>query len=219
MSKGRTYESRPVPGSEDALHPLAWAERLFNLKELRKDFKPSEEPSPVLMGFLEKYGMGPTTKPVEFPDGLPTTQEDLLNFRLLPNGKFVRKGKSPFRRGSYLDLSSESALENCRKISSSVEQNQLTPVDSNAKYLSRDYLRQWHNKRWERHQLFSEFFTPHYKYRLNQDGQEYRYSGLWRLDDAMRQSIKQRLNPDGTYKARNNSRFEADWNTYPWAFY
>nr|VZI51489.1 unnamed protein product [Spirometra erinaceieuropaei] len=77
MSKGRTYESRPVPGSEDALHPLAWAERLFDLKELRKDFKPCEEPSPILMvcrlkpwkgihfyekGFLEKYGMGPTTK-------------------------------------------------------------------------------------------------------------------------------------------------------------
>uniref|UniRef100_A0A0X3PZY1 39S ribosomal protein L30 n=1 Tax=Schistocephalus solidus TaxID=70667 RepID=A0A0X3PZY1_SCHSO len=260
LSKGRTYESHPVPDSEDALRPLGWAERLFDLKKLRKDFKPCEEPSPVLMvcrlkpwkgihfyekGFLEKYGMGPTTKmhkwvlvkntphvvkeldnikhlvrvqPVEFPDGLPTTQEDLLNFRLLPNGKFIRKGNSPFRRGSFLDLSSDLALETCRKISS-MEATLLTPMDANAKYLSRAYLRQWHNQRWEQHKLFSEFFTSHYKYRLNQDGQEYRYSRLWRLDDAMRQSIRQRLNPDGTYKARNNSRFEADWNTYPWSFY
>ncbi|VDQ11395.1 unnamed protein product [Trichobilharzia regenti] len=87
------------------------------------------------------------------------------------------------------------------------------------RYLTRRYLRQWHNKKWENFEFFKEFFTSHYKYKLNQDGNEYRYSGLWRLDKSILQSVESRRNPDGTMKQPNNNRFEADWNTYPWSKY
>ncbi|VDD80745.1 unnamed protein product [Mesocestoides corti] len=166
---------------------------------------------------LERYGIGPETKPVSFPDGLPLSEEDLINFRLLPNGNFVRRGFSPFRSGKPLNLENWDIItkQNIDLTAPSCVVN----APENPRYLSRAYLRSWHNQRWQHHKLFSEFFTAKYRYRLNQDGQEYRYNGLWRLDDAIRQSLSQRSNADGTYKARNNSRFDADWGTYPWAFY
>ncbi|KAL5961959.1 39S ribosomal protein L30 mitochondrial [Taenia solium] len=257
--KARTYESKPVPGSLDHIDPLAWAQRLFDLHEIRKAYTYPSKPSPILMicrvrpikgttfferAFLEKYGIGPKTKqhqwkvvkntprtvdeidrikylvrvqPVSFPDGLPLSEDDLINFRLLPNGDFVRRGISPFRPGKPIDLAEFKIIEHPR-----VSENTtlcIPDLEENPRYLTRDYLKNWHNQRWQHHKLLSEFFTAKYKYRLNQDGQEYRYSGLWRLDDAMRQSLRQRKNLDGTYKTRNNSRFEADWGTYPWAFY
>lgn len=181
-------------------------------------------------------------QPVCFPDGLPVSEDDFLNFRLLPNGNFVRRGNSPFRTGKPIDLSECTVLQVAPPSNEGIKDVrccyfldllltirvssllffcifQLETTKKNPRYLTRAYLRGWHNQRWQRHQLFSEFFTTKYKYRLNQDGQEYRYNGLWRLDDAMQQSLSQRTCPDGTYRARNNSRFEADWGTYPWAFY
>ncbi|VDM34521.1 unnamed protein product [Hydatigera taeniaeformis] len=153
-------------------------------------------------------------QPVSFLDGLPLSEDDLVNFRLLPNGVFVRRGNSPFRSGKSLDLAEFEIIKHpC------VSEDKIPEVNENSLYLTRSYLKSWHNQRWQHHKLLSEFFTAKYKYRLNQDGQEYRYSGLWRLDDAMRQSLSQRKSLDGTYKARNNSRFEADWGTYPWSFY
>ncbi len=44
-------------------------------------------------------------QPVSFPDGLPSSEEDYVNFRLLPNGNFVRRGASPFRPGKPIELS------------------------------------------------------------------------------------------------------------------
>lgn len=79
--KARTYESKPVPGSLDHIDPLAWAQRLFDLHEIRKAYTYSNEPSPVLMicrirpikgttfferAFLEKYKIGPKTKVNKF---------------------------------------------------------------------------------------------------------------------------------------------------------
>lgn len=84
-------------------------------------------------------------------------------------------------------------------------------------YLTRAYLRQYHNRQWSKHQLFSEHFASHYRYKLNQDGMEYRYSRLWRLDDAMSQSLQNQFNSDGTRKAPNQNRFQANWMTYPWS--
>lgn len=43
-------------------------------------------------------------QPVSFPDGLPLFEDDLVNFRLLPNGDFVRRGSSPFRPRKPIDL-------------------------------------------------------------------------------------------------------------------
>lgn len=75
--KGRTYESRSVPGSADDIDPLAWAQRLFDLHEIRKSFTYSENVSPLLMvcrlkpmkgttfyekAILEKYAIGSNTK-------------------------------------------------------------------------------------------------------------------------------------------------------------
>ncbi|KAM7541412.1 hypothetical protein Aperf_G00000028490 [Anoplocephala perfoliata] len=156
-------------------------------------------------------------QPVTFPDGLPECAEDLINFRLLPNGKFVRRGSSPFRPGKPMNISQWKIVDQTNIVESILPC--VVESNENKRYLTRQYLRQWYNQRWQHHQLFSEFFTTKYKYRLNQDGLEYRYNGLWRLDDAMRQSLNLRRNADGTYRAHNNSRFEADWGTYPWSFY
>ena len=75
--KSRTYESKPVPGSTDDVDPLAWAQRLFDLNEIRKNYTYSNDSSPVFMicrlkpikgttfferAFLEKFGIGPDTK-------------------------------------------------------------------------------------------------------------------------------------------------------------
>lgn len=50
-------------------------------------------------------------QPVIFPDGLPLNDEDMVNFRLLPNGNFVRRGRSPFRPGKPLNLSHLEIIE------------------------------------------------------------------------------------------------------------
>ncbi|VDL19184.1 unnamed protein product [Hymenolepis diminuta] len=257
--RARTYESKPVPGSIDAVDPLAWAQRLFDLHEIRKNYTYSLDASPIFMicrlkpikgttfferAFLEKFGIGSDVKmsnwkliknspqnaidldhikhlikiqPVTFPDGLPESEEDMINFRLLPNGKFIRRGNSPFCSDKSINLSEWKIVERPNICGSNLPS--VLKRDENCRYLSRNYLRSWHNQRWQHHKLFSEFFTAKYKYRLNQDGLEYRYNNLWRLDDAMRQSLNHRRNADGTYRTNNNSRFEADWGTYPWSFY
>nr|CDS34120.1 39S ribosomal protein L30 mitochondrial [Hymenolepis microstoma] len=259
LGKARTYESKPVPGSIDAIDPLAWAQRLFDLHEIRKNYTYSPDSSPIFMicrlkpikgttfferAFLETYGIGSDVKignwklvknspqnaknldhikhlikiqPVTFPDGLPESEADMLNFRLLPNGKFIRRGNSPFRSDKPINISEWKIVEQPKVEGSNLPDT--LKCDENYRYLTRSYLRGWHNQRWQHHQLFSEFFTAKYKYRLNQDGLEYRYNGLWRLDDAMRQSLNHRRNTDGTYRTNNNSRFEADWGIYPWSFY
>ncbi len=80
--KGRTYESQPVPGSQDHVDPLAWAQRLFDLHEIRQSYKFSDKPSPIFMicrlkpikgtpffekALLEKFGIGPKTKVHHIP--------------------------------------------------------------------------------------------------------------------------------------------------------
>ncbi|CAH8510732.1 unnamed protein product [Schistosoma intercalatum] len=195
---------------------------------------------------LEKYGLGKDTKnhnwvvvkntpsvnrdlyeikhliriqPVIFENGLPT-ESDLLACRLLPDGRFFR------HRGLSVDSQLlDSSEPNQTNLS---VYNPNRPYDlkallhsnkENFRYLSSAYLRKWHNKRWANHDFFKEFFTSHYKYKLNQDGNEYRYSGLSRLDKAITHSLESRRNPDGTLKQPNCNRFDADWNTYPWSRY
>ncbi|VEL10403.1 unnamed protein product, partial [Protopolystoma xenopodis] len=195
---------------------------------------------------LEKYGIGPRTKlhswvvvkntpsvneelyaikhlirvqPIEFPHGLPNSLSDIARWRLLPNGRFVIHPIS--------NISSKFSEEDATSISQIAGSNSLLSTDvekildrdqKHRPYLSRRYLREYYNLQHCRHKTFSQFFTSSYLYRLNQDGNEYRYSKLWRLDDAMRQSIQFRTHPDGTQRNKN-PRFEADWSTYPWTNY
>ncbi|XP_018649808.1 hypothetical protein Smp_102490 [Schistosoma mansoni] len=195
---------------------------------------------------LEKYGLGKDTKnhnwivvkntpsvnrdlyeikhliriqPVIFENGLPT-ESDLLACRLLPDGRFFR------HRGLSVDsqlLDSSGPNQVNLSTYNPNQSNDLKALlhskEENFRYLSRTYLRKWHNKRWANHDFFKEFFTSHYKYKLNQDGNEYRYSGLSRLDKAITHSLESRRNPDGTLKQPNCNRFDADWNTYPWSRY
>ncbi|CAH8498590.1 unnamed protein product [Heterobilharzia americana] len=193
---------------------------------------------------LEKYGLGIDTKnhtwvivkntpsvnrelyevkhlvriqPVVFVNGLPT-EADLLTCRLLPDGRFFRhRGLAVDSKLSGSSESSQTSVSICDANKSDVPK--LLSISGSGKnnYLSRKYLKQWHNNKWSNFTFFKEFFTSHYRYKLNQDGNEYRYSGLWRLDKSMLQSVQSRRNPDGTFKQPNSNRFDADWNTYPWS--
>ncbi|KAK4469859.1 hypothetical protein MN116_007368 [Schistosoma mekongi] len=195
---------------------------------------------------LEKYGLGRDTKnhnwvvvkntpsvnrdlyeikhlvrvqPVIFKNGLPS-ESDLLTCRLLPDGRFFRhRGLSVDWKSCESSVPNETNLSICSVNAPNSLKASPHSNGENPRYLSRAYLRKWHNKRWANHEFFKEFFTSHYKYKLNQDGNEYRYSGLWRLDKAMTHSAESKQNLDGTLKQPNCNRFEADWNTYPWSRY
>ncbi|CAH8481935.1 unnamed protein product [Schistosoma turkestanicum] len=229
----RMQESQPMPNQSKEPPLLHMVCRLKPLKGIVHYER----------AILEKYGLGSETKnhrwivvkntpsvnrelyevkhlirvqPVIFENGLPT-ESDLLTCRLLPDGRFFR------HRGLSVDYTLSNSSEPNLSVYNPNPSNDLKallpPDEENFRYLSRKYLRKWHNKKWANREFFKEFFTSHYKYKLNQDGNEYRYSGLSRLDKAMTHSAESRRNPDGTLKQPNCNRFDADWNTYPWSRY
>lgn len=142
-------------------------------------------------------------QPVRFPQGLPDTADDVRNCVLRPNGDLlIRK---PLRS------------DDSPAVSQDVREGVDLPEEVVRAHLSRKYLKSYHNDRYRSHALLKEHFTSHYRYEMNQDGQEYRYSGRWRLGKAMEQAVKRRHNADGT--RRPNLWFEADYNTYPWRYF
>ena len=143
-------------------------------------------------------------QPVRFPQGLPETEDDIRNCLLRPNGHFIIR--KPLGSVESPAISEDATAE-------SID----VPAEVMRAHLSRRYLRKYHNDRYKSHALLGEHFTSHYRYELNEDGQEYRYSGRWRLGKAMEQSARRRHNKDGS--KRPNIRFEADFNTYPWRYF
>ncbi|THD18673.1 39S ribosomal protein L30 mitochondrial [Fasciola hepatica] len=219
--KGKTLEPNPVPGSKEHLDPNAWAKRLFQLHEKRKNFHwIVVENTPSVNSELNTVKHLLRIQPVTFPQGLPTDTDDLTKCRLMPDGRFLRtRGQTV--RGEVVSDSHGIAINSHRE-SNEFENNDPEKLFAHAKtgesgYLTRSYLRQFHNRRWSKQELFSEHFASHYRYRLNQDGLEYRYSRLWRLDDAMFQSAQNQFNSYGTRKTSNQNRFQANWMTYPWS--
>ncbi|CAL8095281.1 unnamed protein product [Calicophoron daubneyi] len=264
FARARTYESKPVPGSEEYTNPSGWAKRLFQLEAKKKSQNKASaaDPPPLLhmvcrlkplkgvphyqRAILEKYGLGSEIKnhtwvvvknipsvneelyvvkhlvriqPIRFPQDLPSKADDLTQCRLLPDGRFLRY------RGTSVDgqVVSTGELSPLKQDSCGQPANLQDPTllfchapSSGNGYLTRSYLRQWHNRKWNNYELFNEYLGSKYKYKLNQDGMEYRYSRLWRLDNAMLQSIRAQRNPDGTLKQPNQNRFEANWCTHPW---
>ncbi|TPP58944.1 39S ribosomal protein L30 mitochondrial [Fasciola gigantica] len=159
-------------------------------------------------------------QPVTFPQGLPTDTDDLTKCRLMPDGRFLRTRGQTVRGEVVSD--SHGITINSHRESNEFENNDPEKLFAHAEtgesgYLTRSYLRQFHNRRWSKQELFNEHFASHYRYRLNQDGLEYRYSRLWRLDDAMFQSAQNQFNSYGTRKTSNQNRFQANWMTYPWS--
>ncbi|CAH8547614.1 unnamed protein product [Dicrocoelium dendriticum] len=156
-------------------------------------------------------------QPVKFPQGLPTADDDLTKCRLLPDGRFFRYPKDSVS-GEFVTENTATVLPSSSVSIPTEDVSKIFQHSTDDKgYLTRAYLRKYHNRQWDRFQLFDEFFTSHYRYKLNQDGSEYRYSRLWRLDNAMFHAIRKQRNPDGTLKAPNQTRFEANWSTYPWS--
>ncbi|GAA48295.1 hypothetical protein CLF_101431 [Clonorchis sinensis] len=243
LGSARTYESKPIPGSREHLNPNEWAERLFKLHERRKDRSnapPTLSEPPLLhmvcrvkplkntvhyeRAILERHGLGENLyqvkhlvriQPVQFPQGLPTALDDLTQCRLRPDGRFLRYRENTVEGHVVTNKGSSQLLTTAVK--PDLPEESFEHSNAGRGYLKRRYLRQWHNRQWSRFSLFQNFFTSHYRYKLNQDGSEYRYSHLWRLDDAMFNAIRKRVNTDGSMKSPNQNRFEANWCTFPWA--
>ncbi|KAG5448327.1 hypothetical protein CSKR_107042 [Clonorchis sinensis] len=154
-------------------------------------------------------------QPVQFPQGLPTALDDLTQCRLRPDGRFLRYRENTVEGHVVTDKGSPQLPTTA--VNSDLPEKLFEHSNTGRGYLKRRYLRQWHNRQWSRFSLFQNFFTSHYRYKLNQDGSEYRYSHLWRLDDAMFNAIRKRVNTDGSMKSPNQNRFEANWCTFPWA--
>ncbi|KAL3315185.1 39S ribosomal protein L30, mitochondrial [Cichlidogyrus casuarinus] len=251
--KARTYESKPIPGSEEHVKPLKWAERLFKLKELPDP--PAKQPPLLHMicrvkpclgvphyqrAILEKYTIGQDVQchtwvpvkntpsvnkelavikhlirvqPIEFPQGLPDSETDLRNCVLRPNGNFY------LRKAQKLTVNEQSLpkLEEGSSLEELVKNIYSEDVEVKKMQVDRVYLKKHFNKNWSRSRLFCDMFSAKYRYKLNQDGQEYRYSKLWKNEEALKHSVRNRKNSDGTLKAQQN--FDADWNTYPWSSY
>ena len=117
---------------------------------------------------------------------------ELMRFQLRPNGAFLRR--------SHVHPSQELAA---------------IPQSALSQTMDHYYLKQWNRRRYNRFELFSEYYSTKYEYKLNQDGQEFRYSGLHRLREANRNYLDAlRGNADGTFKGQD--RAEADYS--PWPF-
>nr|CAH8843155.1 unnamed protein product [Trichobilharzia regenti] len=135
---------------------------------------------------LEKYGLGKDTKnhtwvivkntpsvnrelyeikhlvriqPVIFENGLPS-EADLLTCKLLPDGRFFR------HRGLAVDATLTTDSSKCNETSLSVCDGSIANVPKvfpnvddvgDYRYLTRRYLRQWHNKKWENFEFFKSF--------------------------------------------------------------
>ncbi|KAF8572089.1 hypothetical protein P879_00331 [Paragonimus westermani] len=259
--RARTYESKPLPGSEEHLNPNAWAKRLFDLQKIRSrpPSTSTQTTEPPLLhmvcrvkpiagvphyqrAILERHGLGKGTKnhswiivkntpsvnedldvikhliriqPIQFPQGLPTPEDNLITCRLLPDGRFLRRHRNAID-GVIVTEAQKGGTESPKSAENDIPLQLFEHNSPGTGYLTRAYLREWHNRKWARFSLFREFFSSNYKYKLNQDGSEYRYSRLWRLDDAMFHAIREQRNADGTFKSPNQNRFDANWSTFPW---
>ncbi|PAA46715.1 hypothetical protein BOX15_Mlig034289g3, partial [Macrostomum lignano] len=250
LQVGRTWESKPVPGSVEHLQPQAWAKRLFDLhaaeaaqkQKLEQSGQAAAQPEPtkVLMirrllpwkastyyekCLLYKLGMEKDTpmrqwlplpnipsvaddlrkvqhllqiQPLTMPDGLPATEADLSNCYTNECGELRMRRRLA---GSAVEVQPERHAE--AELEASKRRIHSMP--------------RYHERRWKACLMFSEYFTQHHRYQHMQDGSAYRYSGLWRRDAAMKQSLSRRTNPDGT--KRPNLNFEADFNAFPWRNY
>lgn len=95
--------------------------------------------------------------PITFPHGLPESEEDYEHCELQDNGEFVVKKK--------LEPVTEDSI----------------PIDKEPKEtvweMNLEELKRHSRKKLDNWDVNSEFFTPEYVYKFNQDGKEYRYFG------------------------------------------